>query len=162
MHDEWGLVMKGQNVENVNKDVDLCEVEVNDMPFHTSWTRMGRTSFLDHYNGASLQHGWLSQVDGLSSTPWFTLWFRPRGFDIKTWGKLNLFRGQNGFVIMGCSWGNIMLSLCDTLWHPKLSFRASWWCPKATLWHCPTFSLRTTLVLFWDITWCCLLGTWMT
>jgi hypothetical protein len=76
------------------------------------------------------------------------LWFRPRGFDIKTWGKLNLFRGQHGFVIMGCSWGNIMLSLCHTLWHPELSFRASWWCPKATLWHCPTFSLRTTLILF--------------
>jgi hypothetical protein len=36
MHDEWGLVMMGQNVENVNKDVDLCEVEVNGMPFHTS------------------------------------------------------------------------------------------------------------------------------
>jgi hypothetical protein len=36
MHVEWGLVMMGQNVENVNKDVDLCEVEVNGMPFHTS------------------------------------------------------------------------------------------------------------------------------
>jgi hypothetical protein len=36
MHDEWGLVMMGQNLENVTKDVDLCEVEVNDMPFHTS------------------------------------------------------------------------------------------------------------------------------
>jgi hypothetical protein len=36
MHDEWGLVMMGQNVENVNKDVNLCEVEVNGMPFHTS------------------------------------------------------------------------------------------------------------------------------
>jgi hypothetical protein len=34
--------MMGQNVENVNKDVDLCEVEVNGMPFHTSWTRMRR------------------------------------------------------------------------------------------------------------------------
>jgi hypothetical protein len=36
MLDEWELVMMGQNIENVNKDVDICEVEVNGMPFHTS------------------------------------------------------------------------------------------------------------------------------
>jgi hypothetical protein len=33
MLDEWGLVMMGQNVENVNKAIGLCEVEVNGMPF---------------------------------------------------------------------------------------------------------------------------------
>jgi hypothetical protein len=31
--DEWELVMRGQNVGNLNKDIDLLRVEVNDMPF---------------------------------------------------------------------------------------------------------------------------------
>jgi len=70
-----GACHEGANVENVNKDVDLCEVKVNGVPFHTSWTHMGHVSPQDHYNVASWQHGWLSQVDGLSSTPWFTMWF---------------------------------------------------------------------------------------
>ncbi len=33
MIDKWELVVKGQNVGNVNKDIDLLRVEVNDMPF---------------------------------------------------------------------------------------------------------------------------------
>jgi hypothetical protein len=31
--DEWKLVMRRQNVGNVNKDIDLLRVEVSDMPF---------------------------------------------------------------------------------------------------------------------------------
>jgi hypothetical protein len=45
--------MMGQNVENVNKDVDLCDVEVNGMPFHTSRTCMG----LRHKTTTMWHHG---------------------------------------------------------------------------------------------------------
>jgi hypothetical protein len=34
--DEWKLVMRRQNVGNVNKDIDLLRVEVSDMPFRVN------------------------------------------------------------------------------------------------------------------------------
>jgi hypothetical protein len=34
--DEWELVTRGQNVGNVNKDIDLLRVEVSDMFFYVS------------------------------------------------------------------------------------------------------------------------------